>query len=211
VDPADDDALTGARRFLPLGRDFFERDALRVARDLVGAYLVVRRGKSVRAVRIVETEAYRGPDDGACHARAGLTQRTRSLFGRPGQAYVFLVYGMHRCFNVVCMREGSGHAVLVRAGEPVHGIGEGIRTDGPGRVARALGITLEDDGLDLTDGAAFIAGREGRVRIGRGPRVGVAYAGAIAERPWRFYDSRSRHVSRPPKSAIGLGRPVLRR
>ena len=199
-------------RFSPLGREFFERDALRLARDLIGAYVVVRRRRIVRAVRIVETEAYRGPADAACHARTGPTRRNRSLFGRPGHAYVFLVYGMHRCFNVVCCGEGRGHAVLIRAGEPALGIVEGVRTDGPGRVARALGLTLKDDGLDLTGGAIFVSAREGTVRIGRGPRVGVAYAGKDAERPWRFFDSKSRHVSRPPLGAIGLGRarrPVL--
>jgi DNA-3-methyladenine glycosylase len=205
VDPAHRH-LSRARRFSPVARDFFEKDALRVARDLVGAYLVVRRGGVVRAVRIVETEAYRGPGDAACHARTGLTRRNRSLFGRPGHAYVFLVYGMHRCFNVVCLGEGSGHAVLIRAGEPALGILAGERTDGPGRVARALGVTLKDDGRDLTAGAIFVSAREGDAKIARGPRVGVAYAGAVAERPWRFYDSRSRHVSRPPRSAIGLGR-----
>src|SRR6476659_7850649 len=96
-----------------LERDFYARDALVVARALVGTYLVVR-GQSPRVVRIVETEAYRGPDDLACHARAGMTKRTRTLLGPPGHAYVFLVYGMHDCFNVVCMKEGRGHAVLVR-------------------------------------------------------------------------------------------------
>jgi DNA-3-methyladenine glycosylase len=205
VDPAHVD-LSVAARFSPLGRDFYERDALRLARELIGAYLVVRRRGIVRAVRIVETEAYRGPDDAACHARTGPTRRNRSLFGRPGHAHVFLVYGMHQCFNVVCFGEGRGHAVLIRAGDPAVGIAEGVRTDGPGRVARALGITLKEDGLDLTREAVFVSAREGAVKIGRGPRVGVAYAGADAERPWRFFDSRSRHVSRPPKSAIGLGR-----
>jgi DNA-3-methyladenine glycosylase len=206
VDPAHVD-LSAPERFSPLGRDFFERDALRLARDLVGAYLVVQRRGGVRAVRIVETEAYRGPGDAACHARAGLTRRNRSLFGPPGHAYVFFVYGMHHCFNVVCFGEGRGHAVLVRAGEPALGIAEAVRTDGPGRVARSLGITLNDDGLDLTGETVFVSAREERIRVGRGPRVGVAYAGAVAERPWRFFDSASRHVSRPPKGAIGLGRP----
>src|SRR6185369_15318588 len=101
----------------------FARDALIVARALVGTFLVHEvPGVSRRAVRIVETEAYRGPTDLACHARVGLTSRTRTLLGPPGRAYVFLVYGMHDCFNVVCLGEGRGHAVLVRGGEAVHGI-----------------------------------------------------------------------------------------
>ncbi len=195
-----------AKRWTPLAREFYARDALVVARELVGAYLVVARGGTVRAVRIVETEAYRGPTDAACHARAGLTRRTRSLLGAPGHAYVFLVYGMHDCFNVVCLEEGRGHAVLIRAGEPEAGIDADVRTDGPGRVARALGLSRADDGEDLTDAALFVSARTAKVKIARGPRVGVAYAGAVASKPWRFYDAESRHVSRPPLHSIGLGR-----
>ena len=139
---------------------FFARDALAVARALVGTYLVHADGAAPpRAVRIVETEAYRGPTDGACHARVGLTQRTRTLYGPPGHAYVFLIYGMYDCFNVVCCGEGRGHAVLVRAGEPIAGIPEGVRTDGPGRLARALGVTRAHDGEDLRGGRLWIAPR----------------------------------------------------
>lgn len=197
--------------YAPVGRDFFARDALAVAKDLVGAHLVVDRvtaprGRGVRVVRIVETEAYRGRSDGACHARAGLTPRTRTLLGPPGHAYVFLVYGMYDCFNVVCLEEGKGHAVLVRAGEPVLGIPTDARTDGPGRVARALGLSRADDGKALTGPEVFVSPRVDRVKIVRGPRVGVAYAGAVAEKPWRFCDAGSRHVSRPPSRTIGLGK-----
>jgi DNA-3-methyladenine glycosylase len=190
----------------PVPRSFFERDALLVARDLIGAHLVVVRKGEVLAVRVVETEAYRGPGDAACHARAGLTRRTRTLLGPPGHAYVFLVYGMHDCFNVVCFAEGKGHAVLVRAGEAVAGIAAGVRTDGPGRLTRALGITRAHDGADLTSAGLFVAPRLARVRVHRGPRVGVAYAGAVADEPWRFYDATSRDVTKPPPSAIGRGR-----
>jgi DNA-3-methyladenine glycosylase len=195
-----------AERWAPLAREFYARDALVVARDLVGAYLVVARGGALRVVRIVETEAYRGPADAACHARVGLTPRTRSLLGPAGHAYVFLVYGMHECFNVGCSEEGRGHAVLIRAGEVETGIDPGVRTDGPGRISRALGLTRADNGKDLTDVGLFVSARAGKVKIARGPRVGVAYAGAVAEKPWRFYDAGSPYVSRPPKSAIGLGR-----
>jgi DNA-3-methyladenine glycosylase len=113
---------------------------------------------------------------------------------------------MHDCFNVVCLGEGKGHAVLIRAGEAVMGIEPGTRTDGPGRLARALGITREHDGVDLTSEELFVAPRAEPVRILRGPRVGVAYAGAFADKPWRFCDAESRDVSRPPPSAIGRGR-----
>jgi DNA-3-methyladenine glycosylase len=189
----------------PLPRSFFARDALVVAKDLVGAYLVVARRGEPRVVRIVETEAYRGPGDAASHARVGLTRRTRTLLGPPGHAYVYLVYGMHECFNVVCLEEGKGHAVLIRAGEPLAGIAAEIRTDGPGRLTRALGLTREDDGADLTSGSVFVAARRGKVKLGRSPRIGVAYAGAVADKPWRFFDGQSGHVSKPPASAVGRG------
>jgi DNA-3-methyladenine glycosylase len=185
-----------------LPRSFYERDALVVARALVGTHLV----HGSRAARIVETEAYRGPKDLACHARAGVTKRTRTLYGPPGHAYVFLIYGMYDCFNVVCFGEGKGHAVLIRAVEPAQGIDEGVRTDGPGRLARALGISRAHDTADLVEGdALYVAPRTKRPRIVASPRVGVAYAGDIAEAPWRFYDAASPRVSRPAAKTIGLG------
>lgn len=157
-----------------------------------------------RAGRIVETEAYRGPKDLACHAKVGITKRTKTLYGPPGHAYVYLIYGMYDCFNVVCFGEGKGHAVLVRGVEPSGGV-EG-RTDGPGRLTRALGITRAHDTEDLVDGHVLhIAPRVGRPKIGVSARVGVAYAGEIANAPWRFFDAKSNHVSRPPKRSIGLG------
>lgn len=190
----------------PVGRAFFERDALLLARALVGTLLVHACGDRVRVGRIVETEAYRGARDLACHARAGLTNRTRALLGPPGHAYVFLVYGMHECFNVVGLRDGCGHAALVRAIEPVSGLAAGVRTSGPGLVTRALGITRAHDGVDLCAGELFIAARERRpARISRSARVGVAYAGAWAQKPWRFFDPASPCVSRPAASAIGSG------
>ena len=188
-----------------LPRSFFERDALALARALVGTRLVVVHRGREKIARIVETEAYRGPRDAACHARAGLTKRTRTLFGVPGHAYVFLIYGMYDCFNVVAHREGAGHAVLVRAVEPISGIDEGLRSDGPGRLTRALGITRAHDGLDLTASAISLLPRERRPQIAVSARVGVAYAGEIAEAPWRFYDACSLHVSRPSPRTIGLG------
>jgi DNA-3-methyladenine glycosylase len=188
-----------------LPREFFTRDALIVARALVGTHLV----HGERVSRIVETEAYRGPKDLACHARVGLTKRTRTLYGPPGHAYVFLIYGMYDCFNVVCFGEGKGHAVLVRAVEPVSGLAEDARTDGPGKLTRALGITRADDTLDLvTSSHLFVAARTKRPRIAVSARVGVAYAGEMAEAPWRFYDAASTSVSRPSPRAIGLGKGV---
>ncbi len=191
--------------FPPLPRSFYARDALVVARALIGARLVF--GDSV--ARIVETEAYRGPKDLACHARVGLTTRTKTLLGEAGHAYVYLIYGMYDCLNVVCGGEGRGHAVLVRGVEPIVGIEHGARTDGPGRLTRTLGITRALDGHDLTRGPLVIAAREKRPRIVVTARVGVAYAGEIADAPWRFYDAASAHVSRPSARTIGRGPTAL--
>jgi DNA-3-methyladenine glycosylase len=188
-----------------LGRAWFERDALALARALIGCFVVHESHGVTRVSRIVETEAYRGPRDLACHARAGLTKRTRTLLGDPGHAYVFFVYGMHDCFNVTCGGHGWGHAVLVRAGEPTAGFDAGVRLSGPGRFARAMGISRALDGANLADpaGQLYVCPRVARPRIAITPRVGVAYAGEWADRPWRFFDPTSAHVSRPPKSAIG--------
>jgi len=177
-----------------LTRDFFARDALVVAKALVGT-TIVHQGKRAR---IVETEAYRGPKDLACHARAGLTKRTKPLFGPPGHAYVFLIYGMHECFNVTCKAEGAGHAVLIRAAEI-----EGERGDGPGRFARAMRFTRAHNSESLMTEHLHLLPRERRVRIAVSARVGVAYSGEWADMPYRFYDAASAHVSKPPKSAIG--------
>lgn len=189
-----------------LGREFFARDARVVARALVGCRLVDARGPAVRVGRVVETEAYRGPSDGACHARFGLTARTRALFGAPGTAYVFFVYGMHHCFNVVCLDEGRAHAVLLRAIEPEQGFDDPPpRTDGPGRLASAFSIDRSLDGGDLVDGALHFAAPSERPIVVVSPRVGVGYAGAHAEWPLRFFDARSSYVSRPSRRHIGLG------
>jgi DNA-3-methyladenine glycosylase len=195
--------LLRARR---LERGWFARDALVVARALVGCFVVREDDENgARAARIVETEAYRGAKDLACHARAGLTKRTRSLLGQEGHAYVFFIYGMHECFNVTCAGVGRGHAVLVRAAEPTLGFEEACRLDGPGRFAKAMGLSRRDDGHDLIGAHLYVAGRARRPRIAVSPRVGVAYAGVWADRPWRFYDPTSLHVSRPPKKSIGRG------
>jgi DNA-3-methyladenine glycosylase len=154
--------------------------------------------------RIVEVEAYVGPDDLACHAARGRTARTEVMFGPPGHAYVFTIYGMYPCFNVVTDRDGHPAAVLVRAVEPV----EGLPRDGsgPGRVCLALGIERHHYGLDLTrtpdgrgDGALRIEAGAGGLpeRIVTGPRVNVDYAGEWAARPYRFALDGNLAVSRP--------------
>jgi len=186
---------------------WYRRDARIVARALVGCLVVHELSDGIaRVARVVETEAYRGARDLACHARAGLTARTRTLLGEPAHAYVFLVYGMHDCFNVTCLRKGSGHAVLVRAAEPFAGLDVKQSLRGPGRFARAMQITRAADGLSLTEPPLYVCPRVGRPRIGVSPRVGVGYAKDWADAPLRFFDLGSTEVSRPPKSAIGRGR-----
>ena len=173
-----------------LGRDFFARPTIEVARDLLGKVLVHRGTAGI----IVETEAYPGGDDLASHSARGITDRTRVIFGPPGHAYVYLIYGMHHCFNVVC---GKGSAVLIRAVEPLSGV-EG-RTDGPGRLTRALGLAADHYGLSLQGPTLLL--EEGPPvpsrQVRRGPRIGVAYAGAWATKPFRLWEAGNPHVSRP--------------
>ncbi|GMU61209.1 MAG: putative 3-methyladenine DNA glycosylase [Myxococcaceae bacterium] len=175
-------------------RAFADDDAESVARALLGQHLVhVVRGRA-RVGRIVETEAYLGPHDLACHSSKGRTARTEVMFGPPGHAYVFLVYGMHHCVNVVT---GRGAAVLLRALEPVEGLGS-ARTDGPGRLTKALGITRARDAHPLDEAPLFLAAGHAVAHpaVARGPRIGVDYAGGWAKRPLRFWVSDNPHVSR---------------
>jgi DNA-3-methyladenine glycosylase len=178
-------------------RAFYARDTLTVARELIGLHLVRMEGGTRRAGRIVETEAYQGPQDLAAHSSRGRTRRTEVMFGPPGHAYVYFIYGFWHCLNVVTAAEGVPHAVLLRALEPVTGIEE--RTWGPGLLCRALHIDRRLNGADLCGDVLWLerppaAGRR-PPRIARGPRIGVDYAGAWARRPWRFYDRDSRYVS----------------
>ena len=185
---------------LVLARGFYQRAALAVARDLLGKVLVHRTARSIRVGRIVETEAYVGEHDLACHASHGRTPRTEVMFGPAGHAYVYLVYGMHWCFNAVTGATGEAAAVLVRGVEPLGGIPETERTDGPGRLTRALRIGRAENGADLTGACLCIldgpAPARGTMR--RGPRVGVDSSGVWASRPFRFWVEGSRGVSRVP-------------
>lgn len=158
---------------------------------------LVRRHRGVRMVgRIVETEAYQGPRDLAAHSARGRTPRTTIMFGPPGHAYVYLIYGFWNCLNVVTRAEGIPHAVLIRALEPMRNI-EGS-TWGPGLLCRALHIDRTLTGADL-QGTALWLERPPRerppARIARTTRIGVAYAGDWAAKPWRFVDRDSPFVS----------------
>jgi DNA-3-methyladenine glycosylase len=153
---------------------------------------------------IVETEAYR-PEDPACHAYKGLTMRNRTIFGRPGLAYVYLSYGVHKLLNAVCEEEGVGSAVLIRALRPHQGLEIMSRRrnrsthlcDGPGRLTQALGIEIEQDGSDLTDGPLYILwGDAPEGRIVSTTRIGISRG---TELPWRFLIEGEKSVSVPPK------------
>ncbi|MFN0073620.1 MAG: DNA-3-methyladenine glycosylase [Chloroflexota bacterium] len=189
-----------------LGRDFFERNTLEVAADLLGTELVFERGSGDQArVRIVETEAYMGADDLASHASHGLTRRTSVMFGPAGHAYVYLIYGFHHCLNVVTELTDVPAAVLIRGAEPMSGVSG--RTDGPGRLCRGLGIHRDHNGLDLTAPPLYFLAPTGHesLTVSTGPRVGVQYAGEWADRPWRFWIQGNPWVSRPPRRTIGRG------
>jgi len=196
---------------MKLPREFYTRtDVLEVARDLLGTKLVVpaRNGASVAGL-IVETEAYRGPEDRASHAYGGRrTNRTETMYGVGGTAYVYFVYGMYNQFNVVTNVENVPHAVLVRALEPVEGIdvmrrrrqgrSEYELTSGPGRLCLAMGIDRGLDKADLLGDRVWIekgvpiSPRE----IARGPRVGIDYAEKWVTKPWRFWIKDNPFVSK---------------
>jgi DNA-3-methyladenine glycosylase len=182
----------------PLGRSFYARPSEVLARALLGKRLWCGR----RAGIIVETEAYLGPDDLASHARFGPGGRSAVMYGPPGHAYVYFIYGVHEMFNVVAGRDGEGAAVLIRALEPLGDDVEPRAGRGPGKLTRLLGVDRRHNGADLCAGGALGIARGRRVApdaIARGPRVGVAYAGAWARAPLRFWIAGHPAVSRGPK------------
>ncbi|HEX2279461.1 MAG: DNA-3-methyladenine glycosylase [Candidatus Tectomicrobia bacterium] len=183
---------------LRLSRAFYEQPTVEVARQLLGKYLVRIDAAGVRAGMILETEAYVGPDDKASHASRGRTPRTSVMFGPAGFAYVYLVYGMHHCLNVVTEQEGYPAAVLIRAVEPSEGMAlmqkerpaPDVRrlTNGPGKLCQAFGIDRRLNGLDMCGEALFVEDLGTRlVDIVVTTRVGVDYAGPWKDKPWRFY------------------------
>jgi DNA-3-methyladenine glycosylase len=171
-----------------LPHSFFGRPAVRVARELIGKILVSQfRGKKLRA-RIVETEAYLGPKDLASHASKGRTPRTEVLFGLPGRAYVYFIYGMHQMLNVVVGAEGQGQAVLIRGAEPLDGWAADL--SGPGKLTRAFGINRSDNGRDLTGGRLFFIDNPGcQPRLITTKRIGIDYAREWKDAPLRFLDA----------------------
>ena len=199
-------ALTTPR----LRREFFARDPVVLARDLLGRVLFYRTPEGRLAGRIVETEAYTGEDDPASHAFRGRTARNAVMFGPAGHAYVYFTYGMHHCLNVTAGVSGAAGAVLLRALEPLAGVeimrargdhGPKIRVlSGPGKIGRAFGLTLEDNGRDFTRGPLGLAAGspvpDREVAMSR--RIGISRA---VDRPYRFAVIGSRSVSGTPKGA----------
>ena len=198
-------------------RKWFERPTLAVARGLLGSLLVHDSPAGRTAGRVVETEAYCGPHDRAAHSSGGRrTERNRAMFGEKGHAYIYFVYGMHWCFNVVCGPPGLPQAVLIRALEPVEGldlmrarlggkpgVAENSLCRGPAKLCKALGLDSAVYGLDLTGDRLFVV--PGRLssgeRVVRAARIGVDYAGSHALRPWRFLVADNPCISRRPSAA----------
>lgn len=196
-----------------LNASFYDRDPRQVAVDLLGCILVHETPEGVTSGIVVETEAYR-PEDPACHAYKGPTMRNRNIFGRPGLAYVYLSYGIHKLLNAVCEEEGVGSAVLIRALRPLEGQDimkerRGRNRDlcsGPGRLTQALGVELAGDGSDLTNGNLYLASNEPpEGEVVSTTRIGISRG---TELPWRYLVEGERDVSVPPKT---ISRRGLRR
>lgn len=191
----------------PLDRAWFDRDATSLGLDLLGARIVHDTTRGSVGGRIVEVEAYHGPEDAAAHSSRGRTPRNAVMFGPPGHLYVYLVYGLHHCMNVVAGPDEKPEAVLIRslALDEGHALartrrGARARADrlasGPGNVCAALGVDLALNGADLLAGPVRLEPRQGpRPPVSHGPRVGVAYAGAWADRPLRFWITDDLHRS----------------
>jgi DNA-3-methyladenine glycosylase len=179
-----------------LPHTFYDRDTILVAKELLGKYLVHKSRGAARIGRIVEVEAYLGTHDLAAHSSRGLTERTKVMFGPPGHAYVYFIYGMHYCLNVVTEREGHASAVLLRAIEPVKNITG--RTCGPGLLCRAMKIDRRLNAHDLVSDDFFIAAPPAAAAFStvKRPRIGVDYARHWAKRHLRFYIKGNPFVSR---------------
>ncbi|WBW97876.1 DNA-3-methyladenine glycosylase [Oceanirhabdus sp. W0125-5] len=193
-----------------LNREFYTRDGITLAKELLGKILVRRIEDEFIACKIVETEAYMGPEDKGCHAYGNRkTKRTKTMFFEGGHSYVYLIYGMYNCLNVVANSEGKPEAVLIRAVEPLHGI-EYIRefrkiksnktqnyTNGPGKLCMALNLDKSHDGLDLVhSNEIFILDNEQQVDIVESKRINIDYAEEFKDKLWRFYIKDNTFVSK---------------
>ena len=189
---------------MKLNREFYLRDGLTVARELIGKKLVTNLPEGLTSGIIVETEAYMGTIDAASHAYKGKTKRTKIFYGAGGFVYVYLIYGMHFCTNVIANVEGIPEAVLIRALEPVDGVEfmkrrrekNNLRElcSGPGKLSKALGVTIDFYGSNLCGEKIFI--EDGQpLAITATKRINVNYAGEASEYLWRFVASNSKFIS----------------
>jgi DNA-3-methyladenine glycosylase len=187
-------------------RSWFDRPSVQVAADLLGCVLVHDAPDGRVAGRLVEVEAYQGPEDLAAHSSRGKTARNAVMFGPPGHLYVYLIYGLHHCANVVCGPRDKPEAVLLRAAEIAEGrqlatqrrgaVAGSRLASGPGNLGAAFGLDRSLNGIDLLTGPVWLARGEPPRRMARRPRIGVAYAGAWAARKLRFLDPDDPYVSR---------------
>ena len=191
---------------MKLARDFYEGDTLSVARGLIGCVLFRRTEEGVRAGRIVEAEAYLGPADDAAHSYRGNSRRVRVQYEGSGLAYIYMIYGLHRCFNITSGPADAPEAILIRALEPLEGLSlmaarRGTEDpkklcSGPGKLCQALDIGMELYGEDLTvSDRLWLEPGDAPASVAASKRVGVEYAVLCRDRPWRFYDPESRCVS----------------
>ncbi len=194
---------------MKLPREFYERDTLNVAKDLLGKYLVHDSAEGTVKGIIVEVEAYIGPNDAAAHTYKGLrSNRTEVAFGPGGFAYVYLIYGMHNCFNIVTNKAEKPEVVLIRALEPVEGISIMIKrrgTDklknlcsGPGKLCSAMGITRADNGVNLCKDSLYLldSPRIPEDQIQATPRINIDYAAEAKDYLWRFIIKGNKFVSK---------------
>ena len=192
-----------------LNRDFYIKDGITLAKDLLGKILVKEIDGVLYKGRIVETETYMGAIDKACHAyNSRRTKRTEAMYREGGYSYIYLIYGMYNCFNVTASIKDNPEAVLIRALEPLDNKdimlkirkvkSEKYIANGPGKLTKALGITSDDNNIDLTLGKNIWIEDDGYVpnKITETTRVGIDYAEEFKEKPWRFYISENNNVSK---------------
>lgn len=192
---------------IPIKRNFFYQDTVKVAKDILGKLLVRESSQGIFVGRIVEVEDYRGIDDPASHSYRGKTKRNEIMFGKPGVVYVYFTYGYHYCLNVVTEKAGIAAAVLIRALKPLKGIDEmkinrGVKdltkvASGPGKLTKAFQITLEENGLDITNASSYMniyeINKPEQFQIVQTTRIGIRLA---KEFPWRFYIKDNPNVSK---------------
>lgn len=199
--------------FKKLSRDFYNRPTLDICHDILGKYIVYNTPDCKLSAKIVEVEAYIAENDPACHAYRGMTERNKPLFGPPGFAYVYFIYGMYYCFNFVTEPDGNAAAILLRGAEPDEGI-EFFRSNskvtkdyhllnGPGKFCRSFNINLEQNNIDLTGKIIYLEDRNQKVEnIVESSRIGIKNG---QDKLWRFYDDDSDAVSvKKNKNKVGV-------